>query len=342
MTPRDDGLDDMCVGGCVRMKLVLRPLPLLFALAMSSIVTTAGAQDYPTRTIRIISPVPAGGLSDIAMRPMAQELSKRLGQPVIIDNRAGANGMLAGRACAQAAPDGYTICNLFNDVALNAPFMFKNVGYDPRKDFVPITNGYFITGGFLAVPSVPANTLPELIALSKAAPGGLNLGTPATTTEMFIRSFNMETGSNFQIIPYKAGNEVANALLTNSVQVANLGVGNLVPHIQAGKFKVIAVDSLQRLPLLPNVPTLTEFNLQHTRIKPWYGFMAPTGTPPAIIKRLHDEIVAIYREPTMRERALINAGLEPILNTPEEFARFLAVEWDRTAAQMKRIGAEPQ
>jgi tripartite-type tricarboxylate transporter receptor subunit TctC len=192
------------------------------------------------------------------------------------------------------------------------------------------------------IPSVSAKTLPELIALSKATPGGLNLGTPATTTEMFIRSFNLETGANFQIIPYKAGNEVANALLTNSVQVANLGVGNLIPQIEAGQFRVIAVDSLARLPLLPNVPTLKDFNLEHTRIKPWYGFFAPAGTPASIIRKLHQEIVAIYSEPTMRDRALIRAGLEPILNTPEEFERFLAVEWDRTARQMKIIGATPQ
>jgi tripartite-type tricarboxylate transporter receptor subunit TctC len=159
---------------------------------------------------------------------------------------------------------------------------------------------------------------------------------------MFIRSFNLETGSNFQIIPYKSGNEVANALLTDSVQVAYNGLGTLVPQIEAGKFKVIAVDSVQRLAFLPDVPNLKEFKLEHTRIKAWYGFMAPAGTPPAIIKKLHDEILAIYADPTMRQRTLINAGLEPILDTPEEFARFLDVEWDRTARQMKIIGATPQ
>ena len=120
------------------------------------------------------------------------------------------------------------------------------------------------------------------------------------------------------------------------------GIGNLVPQIQAGNFKLIAVDSLERSPLFPNVPTLKDFKLEHTRIKPWYGFMAPAGTPPAIIKKLHDEIVAIYQEPTMRERSLANAGLEPILDTPEQFARFLDVEWERTAKQMKIIGATPQ
>jgi tripartite-type tricarboxylate transporter receptor subunit TctC len=324
------------------MSPIKRLLCIVLGVAALAMAPRAIAQDYPNKTIRIISPVPAGGLSDVALRPMAIELSRRLGQPVIIENRAGANGMLAGRACAQAAPDGYTICNLFNDTAINAPFMFKNVGYDPRKDFTTITNGYFITGGFFVAPSVPANSLWELIALSKATPGGLNIGVPATTTEMFIRSFNIETGSNFQIIPYKSGNEVANALLTNSIQVANNGVGNLIPQIQAGKFKVVAVDSMQRLPLLPDIPTLREFKLEHTRIKAWYGFMAPVGVPPAIIKKLRDEIVSIYSEPTMRERALINAGLEPIFDTPEEYARFLEVEWERTARQMKLIGVTPQ
>jgi tripartite-type tricarboxylate transporter receptor subunit TctC len=315
----------------------------LLALAILAAVSSAAAsQDYPNRPIRIISPVPAGGLSDVAMRPMALELQRRLGQPVVIENRAGANGMLAGRACAQAAPDGYTICNLFNDTVLNAPFLFKTVGYDPRKDFTTITNGYFITGGFFVAPSIKANTLPELIALSKSTAGGLNLGVPATTTEMFIRSFNIETGSNFHIIPYKSGNEVANALLTGSIQVANNGVGNLIPQIQAGQFKVVAVDSLERLALLPDIPTLKELKLEHTRIKAWYGFMGPAGIPPAIVQRLHDEIVAIYNEPTMRQRALINAGLEPILSTPAEFQRFLDVEWERTARQMKIIGATPQ
>ncbi len=298
--------------------------------------------EYPQRPIRIISPVPAGGLSDIAMRPMAQELQARLGQPVIIDNRAGAGGMLAGRACAQAAPDGYTICNLFNDVVLNAPFLFKSVGYDPRKDFVPITNVYYITGGFLVTPALKVSTLPELIALSRSTPGGLNLGVPATTTELFIKSFNAATGANFQSIPYKSGGEVANALLTNSVAVGNLGIGNLVPHIQAGKFKVVAVDSLQRSPLLPDVPTLQEHGLAHTRIKPWYGFFAPAGTPAAIIDKLQAEIVAIYREPKMHERTLTGAGLEPILDTPAEFGRFIAGEWDRTAAQMRALAITPQ
>jgi tripartite-type tricarboxylate transporter receptor subunit TctC len=324
-------------------RIPVRALGALAAMAVSALgMHGAAAQDWPARAIRIISTVPAGGLSDIAARPMALELQKRLGQPVIIENRPGAGGVIAGRACAQAAPDGYTICNLFNDVVLNAPFLFKNVGYDPVTAFATITNGYFITAGFLVTPSLKVGSLADLIELSKKTPGGLNIAVPSTTTELFVKSFSRETGSKFQVIQYKSGNEVANGLLTNSVQVANLGIGNLVPQIKAGNFKVVAVDSLKRSPILPDVPTLKDLHLDQTRIKPWYGYMAPAGTAPAIIKRLHNEIVAIYSEPQMRERALINAGLEPILDTPEEFAKFIVAERERTAEQMKMLGVKPQ
>ena len=229
----------------LRLRRVIGSLSLLAAIAAPA--PFAAAQDFPTKSIRIISPVPAGGLSDIALRPMAQELSKRLGQPVIVDNRPGAGGVIAGRACAQAAPDGYTICNLFNDVVNNAPFLFKNVGYNPKTDFVPIINVFTIITSFLITPSLNVNTLPELIELSKKQPGGINVGSPSTGATMFIRDFNNLTGSKFEPIPYKSGGEVATALLTNTVQVGTLGIGNLVPHIRAGKFKVIAVDSAEPL-----------------------------------------------------------------------------------------------
>ena len=300
------------------------------------------ADEYPSRPIRILSPVPAGGLSDIAMRPMVQELSKALGQPVIIENKPGAGGLLMGRACAQAAPDGYTICNIFNDVISNAPFMFKNVGYDPYKDFAPITNVYYITAGFLVKPSLDVKNLNELIALSKSKPEGINYGSPATGTIMFMENFNKSTGSNFVTIPYKSGSEVANALLTNSVQVGVLGIGNLVPHLQAGTFKGMAVDSTERSPLIPDVPTLKELGYAQLRIKSWYGFAAPAGTPPAIIKTLHDQIVKIYNDHAMKQNSLIQAGLEPILDTPEEFTRYLAEDRVRTAEQAKRVGIKPQ
>jgi tripartite-type tricarboxylate transporter receptor subunit TctC len=321
--------------------LLIGAVALLSAHVMIAAPVTA--QDYPSKPIRVISPVPPGGLSDVALRPMVQELHKVLGQPVIVDNRPGAGGTLAGRACAQAAPDGYTICNFFNDVISNAPFLFKNPGYDPYKDFAPITNGYFIASAFMVAPSLKVSTLAELIALSKATPGGLNYASPSTGATMFVESFNQHTGSNFRTIPYKSGGEAANAMLTKTVEVAILGVGTLVPHLQAGTFKALAVDTSERMPIFPSIPTFKELGYEAVRIKTWYGFFAPVNTPPAMIKTLQQAIHKVYSDPALRERTLINAGLEPALSsTPEEFARFLQEDRERTAAQAQRVGIKPE
>jgi tripartite-type tricarboxylate transporter receptor subunit TctC len=320
--------------------------PILASAVLLAIVLTAAApvsaQKFPAKPIHVILPFAVGGLLDATVRAIGQSLSQSIGQPVLVENKPGGGTFIGMQACAQAAPDGYTFCNLFNDVINNAPYLFKNLGYDPQGDFVAITNVYFITSAFLVTPDLNVNTLAELVALSKSRPDGLNVGAPSTGAVLHIRDFNHYTGSNFHPIPYKSGGEVANALLSNTVQVGALGIGNLVPHVRAGKFKVLAVDSAERSPLLPDVPTLKELGLAQTRIKTWYGFLAPKGTQPAIVKRLRDEIVAIYSEPTMRERALINAGLEPDLTSPEEFAKHLAVISEQTAAQAKRLDVKPE
>jgi len=321
----------------------LTPILIAVIVLLGAHAAPVAAQDYPTKPIRIISPVPPGGLSDVALRPMAQELQKVLGQPVIVDNRPGAGGTLAGRACAQAAPDGYTICNFFNDVISNAPFLFKSPGYDPYKDFAPITNGYFIASAFMVAPSLKVSTLAELIALSKSTPGGLNYASPSTGATMFVESFNQHTGSQFRTIPYKSGGEAANAMLTKSVEMAILGVGTLVPHLEAGTFKALAVDTSERMPIFPSIPTFKELGYEAIRIKTWYGFFAPAGTPPTIINTLQQAIHKVYSDPVLRERALIRAGLEPALSsTPEEFARFLHEDRERTAAQAQRVGIKPE
>jgi tripartite-type tricarboxylate transporter receptor subunit TctC len=316
--------------------------PLAVAALCAVTPHWAAAQNYPNRTIRFISPTPPGGPSDIALRPLAQELAKVVGQPVIVENRPGAGGTLAGRACAQAAPDGYTVCNFFNDVISNAPFFFKNPGYDPYKELMPITNGYFIVTSFVVPAALKVNTLAELIELSKNTPGGLNYASPSTGATMFIESFNQHTGANFRTIPYKSGGEVANALLTGAVQAGVVGIGALGPHIQAGNFKALALDATERLAQYPNVPTLKELGYEKVRIKTWYGMFAPVGTPEPIIKTLHQEIVKIYNEPAFRDRVLTGAGLELATNTPEQFARFLQEDRERTAEQARRAKIEPQ
>ncbi len=322
--------------------LVCAKLGLLVALGIVVTADSANAQAYPNRRITIISPSTPGGPSDVALRPLAQELAKALDQPVIVDNKAGAGGTLAGKACAQAAPDGYTLCNLFNDVISNAPFLFKNSGYDPYKDFVPIINGYFITSVIVASPELNARTMPELVELSKKTPGGIDFATPSTGAKMFMDSFNQGTGANFRAIPYKSGGEVANALLSNTTQVGFLAIGAMAPHIQAGKLKALVVDSANRLPQFPDVATMKEHGYDSIRIKTWYGLFAPAGTPKPIVDRLYQEIAKIYNEPGFREKVLINAGLEPATGTQDEFVRFLQEDQVRTGALAKKVGLEPQ
>ena len=329
------------------MKEKAQRLGAAAALLAGSVLLVAGAtganaQNYPSKPIRIISPVTAGGPSDVALRPLAQEMSKALGQSVIVENKPGAGGTLAGRTCAQAAPDGYTICNFFNDVISNAPFLFKNPGYDPYKDLKPITNGYYIVTAFVVQPSLKVNSLRELIELSKSTPGGLNYASPSTGATMFMESFNEHTGSKFVTIPYKSGGEVANALLTDTVKVGIVSIGAMGPHVKAGTITALAVDSNERLALFPDVPTFKELGYDSVRVKTWYGMFAPAGTPDSIITTLQQTIIKIYNEPGFHERVLTNAGLELATSTPAEFARFLKEDHERTAVQARRAKIEPQ
>ncbi len=327
-------------------KVLATPVALTMALGVGWTVSSgqsAKLSNYPTKMVRVLSLVPAGGLSDIALRPLTQALTQQFGVPVIVENRPGAGGMVEGRACAHAAPDGYTICNVDNEVISNPDFLFKDVGYNTQKDFAPITNGYYIVSGFVVSGSMmKVHGLNELIALSKSTPGGINIGSPATSTAIFIQAFNKEVGANFHVIPYKSGAEVTNGLLTNSVQVAELGLGNMMSYLQSGAMRALSVDSNERLPQLPGAPTLRELGYESFRVKAWYGFVAPAGTPEDIIQFLHESIVDVYSQPDIRQRALINAALEPIFDTPQEFGKYLALDYKRTGEQVKLVGLEPQ
>jgi tripartite-type tricarboxylate transporter receptor subunit TctC len=335
--------DDLRRGIATKAPLLMMVPVLLLGLFWSkSFAQQNTLPNYPTKLIRFLSLVPAGGLSDIALRPLTLALAAQVGQTVIVENRPGGGGLVEGRACARAAPDGYTICNVDNEVISNPDFLFKEVGYDTQKDFAPITNAYFIINGFVASQSLNVKSLDELIALSKSRPEGINVGSPATSLTMFIDSFAKHTGANFHVIPFKSGGEVANGLLTNTIQSAALGLGNLMPYLQAGTIKALSVDSAERFSLLPEVPTLKELGYDPLRIKSWYGVVAPAGTPKDIIDFLHDSIGRIYASPEIRQKFMINAALEPIFDTPEEFGRFLIVDRERTAAQVKELGIEPQ
>jgi tripartite-type tricarboxylate transporter receptor subunit TctC len=316
---------------------------LLVALAIGCASTpVAVAQDYPTKPIRAILPLSAGGLGDTVMRAIAQELYKSLGQTVVVENKPGASTMLGGQACATAPADGYTICMLAVDTLSYSPHLFKTVLYDPATAFQPITNVMFLTEVMSVNPSLNVDSMKALVELSKTRPNGLNYASPAHGVTLFMEKFKKDTGANFTMVPYRGGGDAVNAVLAGDVPVGFFGMGNSVANLTSGKLKPLAVDSPQRSPLLPDVPTFVEAGYTGVLNRAWFGMFAPASTPKPIVARLHAEITRIVSQPDFIQKFLVGLGLEPALNTPEEFAKFLAEDRVRAAELVKISGMQPQ
>jgi len=315
---------------------------LLFAAFAGVHAPAALAQDYPTKPIRAIMPLSAGGLGDTVLRAIGQELGKAWGQTVVVENRPGASTMLGGQACATAPADGHTICMLAVDTLSYGPHLFKNVPFNPAGSFEPITNVMFLTEVMTVNPSLAVSSLKQLIELSKARPNGLNYASPANGVTLFMEKFKRDTGANFNMVPYRGGADAVTAVLGGDVPVGFFGMGNSVPNLTSGRLKALAVDSRARSPLLPNVPTFAEAGYSGVANRAWFGMFAPAGTPKPIIGKLHAEITRIVGDAEFQKKYLIALGLEPALNTPEEFAKFLEEDRVRAAELVKISGLQPQ
>jgi tripartite-type tricarboxylate transporter receptor subunit TctC len=315
---------------------------LLAALALLSVPPTGVAQDYPTRPVRVIATSSAGGTSDIFMRALAEELHKRLGQPFIVENRPGGAFNIGARACAEAAPDGYTLCIIPGEPLVFNQFLYKSLGFDPENGFEPITQLFFITQVLVVSGALNVRTLPELVALSKAKPGTLSYSTAAVPLGVFIERWKKETGADLVRVPFRGGGEAVTALLNGSVPVGFYGIANVRTQLEAGTVVGLLVDSDKRSPLFPAIPTIQEGTRQTFSARSYFGLLAPAKTPKPIIARLQAEVARIVEEPSFRKRNLIERGLEPVANTPDEFARF--IREDRAAAEqiVKESGLQPQ
>jgi tripartite-type tricarboxylate transporter receptor subunit TctC len=310
-------------------------------LALTSVRGPAVAQDYPTRAIRVIGGSAPGGISDVFMRLINDELQKRLGQPVIMENRPGGTFNIAARACADAQPDGYTICILPNEPFSYNPHLFKTLGYDPEK-IEPITNAFFITQILAVNPSLNAKNLEQLAAVSKAKAGTLSYSSPSVALVLFMETFKQETGADIVRVPFKGGGDTVYGLVSGTTPVAFVGVGNLVSQLREGVVLGLAVESAQRSPLFPDVPTLTELGYKGDTTRAYFGLFAPPGTPKPIIRKLRDEIAKIAGEQAFKDKNLIQRGLEPVLDSPEEFAAFLRKDREIAGRIVKASGMTPQ
>ena len=309
---------------------------LIAILALALVPSLACAQDR-SKPIRVILATGVGGTADVFMRVLGDEYHRRYGRPFVIETRAGGNMNIGGRACAEAPSDGSTICNLPNAALTYNQFLFKKLPYDPER-FEPITNPFFNTQLMVVSTALGVRTLDELAALSKAKPGTLSYTVPSDPLSVFMDRWKAMTGADMVRVPFKGGGDSVNALLSGTTPVAIFGIGNWLPHIAAGTVLPLMIDGDHRSPLVPDVPTIRELGYDADMTQTYFGLVGPPGTPPSIIETFYEQIAAIGRDPEFRRKRLVEVGLEPVFNTPQEFARFLKEDRARAGRIAKAAG----
>jgi tripartite-type tricarboxylate transporter receptor subunit TctC len=307
------------------------------ALAAAAIAAAPGAllaqaDAYPGKPIRFILPFPPGGGTDILGRLISERLATRLGQPVVIENRGGAGGNVGAEAAARSAPDGYTIVLVAPSLAIS-PSLYKKLGYDPVKDFAPVSLVATVPNVMVTNPSIPVKTLAQFIALAKTRPGAMNFGSGGNGTSNHLAGelFNIVAGVRLVHVPYKGVNLAMNDVMSGEVQLVVIGIPAAAPHIKAGKLRALAVIDSKRAAALPDVPTAAEAGLADFEVTTWYGVLAPAGTPRTIVTRLNTEIVGVMQSAEMKER-LAAMATEPVTSTPEQFADLIRreiVKWGK-------------
>lgn len=298
-----------------------RLLTLAILLA-TCLAPAAQAQTYPERPIRLIAPFPAGGLADVLARAVGDELSRSLGQPVIVENRAGAGGNVGADAVAKSTPDGYTLLMASAGILTANQFLYATMPFDPEKDFVPVSNVADMPMMVVVNPNVQAKTLAELVALARANPGKLNFGSPGIGTTGHLGLALLMHAANVKVthVPYRGAAPSITDLIAGQIDGVVDNPPTVLPHIESGKLRPLAVAAKQRMALLPELPTAAEAGVANYEASSWFGVIAPAGTPPAVVVRLHQEIAAAMQKPAVRER-FAKTGARLLGNTPEEFAR---------------------
>ena len=311
-------------------------------LLLSALLSAAAAAQYPARPVRFIVPSAVGGGTDIIARAISLKLSESLGQQFVVENRPGAGQMIGIELAAKAPADGYTILMAASTLAIN-PIMYKKVPYDPVRDFAPITQAATLPNVLVVHPSLPVKSVAELIAYAKAHPGQLNFASAGigTSPQMSIELFKSMAGIDMVHIPYKGTAPGVVDLLAGQVLVMAPNLLTALPHIKSGKLRALAVTSAKRSEALPEVPTVAEAGVPGYDSTQWYGVLAPAGTPPQIVARLHDGIVRALRDAEVGKR-LAADGAEALGSSPEEFAAFIKSESEKWAKVASAAGIKPE
>jgi tripartite-type tricarboxylate transporter receptor subunit TctC len=325
------------------MKSAFRLLNLVMCVVgvLGLAAGSALAQDYPVRPIRFVVPYPPGGFTDLLARAIGQKLTESWGQAVVVDNRSGGGSTIGTEIVAKAPPDGYTILLVAPDLAIN-PSLYRDrkLPYDAVKSFVPVTLAAWSPVILALHPSVPARSVGELVALAKSKPGQLNYGSGGigTGAHIAMELFKSMTGVNMVHVPYKGVGPAVTALLAGQVQLMFGQMPITLPHVEAGKLRALAVASAKRSSAMAELPTVAEAGVPGFEVTPWFGVVAPAGTPKEIVNKLNTEIVKILQMSDVRQR-LSGLGAEPAGSTPDEFAAHIKAEIAKLGEVVKKSGA---
>jgi tripartite-type tricarboxylate transporter receptor subunit TctC len=327
-------------GGIKAMRLLVSTV-LVGLTMLQALTADASAQAYPTKPVSLLIAFPPGGPSDVLSRIVGKKLEQILGQPFIMDNRPGAGGNIAAEAAANAAADGHTILMGNNSILATNAALYKKINFDPEKDFVPISLVGSQANILVVNPNVPAKTMAELIALLRANPGKFNYASSGhgAAAHLAAELFKAEAKVDIVHVPYKGAAPALTDVIAGHVQLMFATAASVVPHIQSGRVRALAVTPLRRTAVFPDLATIDELGLKGFDATTWHGLVAPAKTPRDVVTRLHRATVESLNDPAVR-KSLVDLGVDIVGNSPEEFAAYINAEIPKWTAIVKASGAK--
>ena len=320
----------------------MRPLATLFLLLLTT--GLASAQPWPAKPVRIVVAYPPGGGIDVIARQLADKLSPAWGQPVVVENKPGANTILAADTVAKSAPDGYTVLMTSDATFSINPHLYAKLPYDAQKSFVPVTLLVLLQQLLVANPALPANTLGELIDYAKKNPGKVNYASYGAGSQPHLSGemLKYKAGIDLVHVPYKGISLAVPAVIAGEVQLTFAGIASSMGPLRAGRLKALAIGGARRSPLLPDVPTFAELGFPEVETHAWFGFFLPAGSPKTAVEQLYRETKTILEEPEFRQKQLIDKGYEVVGSSPQEFAAYMRKDFESRGRAVKISGARAE
>jgi len=319
-------------------------MKLLAGFALSLACFAAHAQSWPTKPVRIVVAYPPGGGIDVMARQIAEKVTPAWGQPVVVENKPGANTILATDAVAKSAADGHTILMTTDATFSINPHLYSKLPFDTQRDFIPVTMLVLLQQLLVAHPALPANTLQDLIKLAKAKPGSINYASYGSGSQPHLSGEMLKNKAGIDLVhvPYKGISLAVPAVMAGEVQLTFAGIATSMPQLKAGRIKPIAIGGPKRSPLLPEVPTFTELGYPEVETHAWFGFFLPAGSPPNAVARIHTDVKRVLEEPEFRQKQLIDKGYDVVGSSPEEFAAYIRKDSESRGRAVKISGAKAE